>query len=269
MTAIRIIPDRNYRGEGISEGLARGLLVMCGPDNLTGEGMGIGSVAIKGDCYTCFSRTFTDTGEESHFTRTFFLDTKMSWSFLGTLSPRLTRMIEAAIGVYMQVPAFQKALMAPVTPLRKMLRIHPVYEPIPVQAKVRFTYSVDDYGVDIFVQIDPVFGYAGTLCLLNELSGDCFTSGWDSGMVCPPPPGWERLPGCFPTASLYDPVRGIRFWIDSFSVIPQVPVTLFRGREIGEDLSWAGLSFEIGYPKSPAFPLEFRYRVGIADGVYP
>jgi hypothetical protein len=268
MTAIRIIPDRNYRGEGISEGLARGLLVLWGQENLTGEGMGIGSVAVKGRRCTWFSRSFTDTGDGSQFTRTFFIDTKMSWSFLGTISPRLTRWIETAIGIYMRFPALQTVLMAPVMPLRKMLRIQPAYEPVSPGMTVRCTYRVDNSGVDILVQLDPVSGYDGTLCLLNELSGDCFTAGWESGTVCPPPPGWERLSDSFPSASLCDPVRGILFWIDSCSVTPNVPVALFRGRETGEDLSWAGLSFEIGQPKSSS-PLEFRYRVGFVDGVFP
>jgi hypothetical protein len=269
MTAIRIVPDRNYLGKGISEGLARGLLVMCGQENLTGEGMGIGSVAVKGCRYTCFSRSFTDAGDESHFTRTFFIDTKMSWSVLGVISPGLTRIIESSIGVYMRFPALQKTLMAPVMPLRKMFRIQPVYESIPFSASVRCAYRVDPSGIDICVQFDPVAGYTGTFCLLNELSGDCFTSTWKSGILCPPPPGWEPLPCCFPTASIYDPVRQIRFWIDSFSVTPPVPVTMFQGRETGEDLSWAGLSFEIGQPGLPVGSLEFRYRVGFAEGFSP
>jgi hypothetical protein len=47
MNEIRIIPNNMYQGEGISKGLARGLLVYYGDQNLTGEGMGIGSVAIR------------------------------------------------------------------------------------------------------------------------------------------------------------------------------------------------------------------------------
>jgi hypothetical protein len=40
MNQIRIIPDSTCQGEGISKGLARGLLVYYADQNLTGEGMG-------------------------------------------------------------------------------------------------------------------------------------------------------------------------------------------------------------------------------------
>jgi hypothetical protein len=269
MTGIRIVPEGHYRGEGISEGLARGLLVFYGPTNLTGEGMGIGSVAVKGDRCTYFSRSFTDAGDgESHITRTFFIDTKMSWSIGGKISPVLTELIECSVGKYMRLPRIQRILMTPVIPLRKMLRIQPVFETVPLRAKVRFTYHVDGSGVGILVNYEPVTDTPGTLCLLHELSANYFTASWETGTVRPPPPGWEPLQNRFPTTSLCDPVRGIRFWIDSLSVSTRVPVNIFWGRETGEDLSWAGISFEFG-PPGPGPAPEIQYRVGFADGVVP
>lgn len=63
MDKICIIPDSVYQGEGISKGLARGLLVYYGDCNLTGEGMGIGSIALRDHECTYFSRSWTDQGE--------------------------------------------------------------------------------------------------------------------------------------------------------------------------------------------------------------
>ena len=54
MNEIRNIPDSIYQGEGISKGLARGLLVYYGDQNLTGEGMGIGSIATRDHECTTF-----------------------------------------------------------------------------------------------------------------------------------------------------------------------------------------------------------------------
>ena len=192
MTGIRIVPGGHFRGEGISEGLARGLLVFYSTTNLTGEGMGIGSVAVREDRSTYFSRSADDvSGGGPLFTRTFLIDTKMSWSIGGKISPLLTGWIEYAIGKYMRFPRIQRILMMPVIPLRKMLGIHPVFEEVPLRAKVRLTYNVDGSGVDIIVHYEPVTDTPGILCILHELSAGCFTAGWEGGTVCPPPLGWE------------------------------------------------------------------------------
>jgi hypothetical protein len=267
MTKIRIVTDENYRGEGISEGLARGLLVFYASENLTGEGMGIGNAAVKGDGCTYFSRSFRDAGDIGDlFTRTFFIDTKMGWSFRGKISPGLTRLIELGMGVYMRHPRLQKILMAPSMTLRKMLGIEPGFETVSPRATVSFSYRSDRSGVGIVTRFEPVTDPPGTLCILNELSGRAFTAAWERGMLHPPPRGWERLPSRFPTPSVCDPKRGIRFWIDSLSVTPAVPVSIFKGRETGDDVSWAGISFE-ACPCEGKNPLEIRYHISFAEGV--
>jgi hypothetical protein len=73
MNEIRNIPDSIYQGEGISKGLARGLLVYYGDQNLTGEGMGIGSIATRDHECTYFSRSCTDSTESGVLKRTFTL----------------------------------------------------------------------------------------------------------------------------------------------------------------------------------------------------
>jgi len=77
MDKICIVPDSVYQGEGISKGLARGLLVYYGDCNLTGEGMGIGSIALRGHECTYFSRSCTDSTEAGVIKRTFTLDTRI------------------------------------------------------------------------------------------------------------------------------------------------------------------------------------------------
>ena len=63
MDAIRIVPGGNYEGTGRSRGLARGLLVFFGDLNLTGEGMGIGGVAVRDRTCTYFSRSWNDRAD--------------------------------------------------------------------------------------------------------------------------------------------------------------------------------------------------------------
>ncbi|ACL16939.1 hypothetical protein [Methanosphaerula palustris] len=266
MAGISIVPDLGYLGEGISEGLARGLLVCFGGENLTGEGMGIGSVAIRCPGFTCFSRTSKDSpGGEGIVIRTFLVDTRMSWSILGFVSPSLTRSIESGIGAYMRHPGLQRLLMVPVMPLRSLFGIHPVFESIPPTAEVTFTYQITGTAVDISARVRRLAGPVGTVCLLNELSADCFVTGWIGGIV-PPPPGWEELSRERGAKSLYDPVHQIRFSIAAISTSPPLQSKIFWGREMGEDLGWAGFAVEVESPDGMVVPNEVRYRIEFTVG---
>jgi hypothetical protein len=264
MAALRIVPDPDYRGKGISEGLARGLLVFVSGENLTGEGMGIGGVAVRGDMGTAFSRSWTDTGDiRNGMTRTFLIDSEMVWCIRGRVSPVLTSLIESAISTYMRHPRLQGILMGPVIPLRNLLSIHPVFVPVLPKAEVRCTYTVIDTAIRVRVSVHPITQLKGTVCILNELAGDRFVAGWHDGTIVPPPPGWASIPLRFPTPSLVDPGHGVRFWIQD--VTPSdPPVSLFWGREEGEDLSWAGFSIEIRFPDSTR-DVAMEYCVGLEE----
>jgi hypothetical protein len=246
MNKIRIIPDRTYLGEGISKGLARGLLVYYGDQNLTGEGMGIGSIAIRDKECTYFSRSWTDSSEEGVLKRTFVLDTRMRWSIKGKPSSLLTRWIEYGISAYMQLPRFQESIMLPVPLISTLLGIRPLFETIPARGKVTFAYRMTGNNVDVQVEINTPLMPQDTLCLLNELSAAWFTSGWDGEQQVSPPPGWEKVSTAQLPVSLVDPVHGIRFFIGKPSVSPLVPFSLYRGREQTGDVCWAGFCIELG-----------------------
>jgi len=269
MANISIILDSEYRGDGISAGLARGLLVWSGSEDLTGEGMGIGSVGVRFPGFTCFSRTCTDrSGADGVITRTFLVDTRMSWSIFGKVSPWLTRSIESGIDAYMHLPGLQRLLMAPVMPLRTLLRIHPLFETIPVCAEIMLTYQVTGTAVDITARIRQIDDSIGTVCLLNELSADCFSDAWCGGMNCTPPPGWEELSGRESAVSLFDPVHHIRFSLISVSTSPSsMQPRVFWGRERGRDLCWAGFAIEVGGHDGMVVPEEVHYRIELTGGL--
>ena len=268
MNQIRIISDSTYQGEGISKGLARGLLVYYGDQNLTGEGMGIGSIAIRDHECTCFSRTWTDVSEAGVLKRTFTLDTRMRWSIRGKPSNLLTRWIEYGISAYMQLPRFQSSIMLPVSPLSTLLDIHPLFETIPSRGKVTFMYRVTGNTVEVQVEINAPVRPQDTLCLLNELSAAWFTVGWDGKRPVSPPPGWEKVSSAQLPVSLVDPVHGIRFFIGQPSVSPPVPFTIYRGREHTGDVCWAGFCIELGpLDGSQGLP-GVQYSIGFVPGVY-
>jgi hypothetical protein len=266
MDRIRIEPGAEYSGEGISQGLARGLLVYYGDKNITGEGMGIGSIALRDQEYTYFSRSWTDSKEDGVLKRTFSLDTRMRWSIRGKLSSLLTRWIESGISAYMQLPRLQGIIMLPVLPVRSLLGIHPLFETIPSRGTVTFTYRVTGHHVDVHVEIQRLIRQHLTLCLLNELSSAWFTAGWNGRRLAAPPPGWETVSLARMPVSLVDPVHGIRFFIDKPLVSHPVPLAIFLGREYTGDLCWAGFCIELGpLDDSQELP-EVRYSIGFATG---
>jgi len=266
MENLRIVPATEYSGEGISRGLARGLLVYYGDCNLTGEGMGLGSIALRDQEYTYFSRSWTDSDDLGLCRRTFTIDTRMRWTIRGKPSGLFTRLIESGIRAYMKLPFLQGVIMRPVLPLRNLLGIHPLFETIPPRGKVSFTYRVDGPLVEVKAGIEMTVGPHDTLCLLNELGAAWFTAGWDGERPVPPPPGWEQVrPGELPV-SFIDPLHGIRFFMGRPTVQPPVPVTIYRGRERTGDLSWAGFCIELGPIDASLGVPEIRYSIGFAPG---
>jgi hypothetical protein len=269
MDTICIKTDNDYTGEGISRGLARGLLVYYGDCNLTGEGMGLGSIALRDPACTCFSRSFTDSSEAGVLRRTFTVDTRMMWGIRGKPSNVLTRWIESGISAYMLLPRLQRGIMVSVLPIRNLLGIHPVFETIPSRGKVTFTYRVTGQTVEIQVESTMPVGPGETLCLMNELSAAWFTAGWDGKQKVPPPPGWEKVRSDQLPVSLLDPVHGIRFFLDRPRVSPSVPHTIYRGREQSGDLCWAGFCLELGPLVGEQESLEARYSIAFTQGACP
>ena len=266
MDRIRIVPGQDYRGEGISQGLARGLLVYHGDCNLTGEGMGIGSVALRRPGCTYFSRSWTDAKEGDRIRRTFTLDTRMSWGIGGRVLGLLTRGMETGISVYMLLPRLQRLLMLPVFPLRNLLGIHPLFETISPLGTVTFTYRVTGNRVEVQVIPDLRLMPQDTLCLLNELSAAWFTAGRDGEEPAPPPPGWEEVRSGQLPVSLVDPAHGIRFSLDSPSTKPPAPFTIWRGREQTGDLCWAGFCIQLRSEDASRELPEVRYSICFTEG---
>jgi hypothetical protein len=260
---IRIVSPGNYTGEGRSRGLARGLLVFSGELNLAGEGMGIGTVALRDNNDTFFSRSWTDSTEGDIFRRVFSLDTRMGWRLRGKSSPLLARLIRTGVGIYTKVPRLQDRILKPSLRLRALFGIEPFFENIPSRGSVTFTYRVNGHQVEIHVGSEVEAKPQEILCLLNELSAAWFTTGWDGTQQVPPPPGWKEVSQEQLPVYLIDPFHGIRFSIDKPAVNPQVPIRIYQGRENTADLCWAGFCIELGPEYGSQRIPEVRYSVGL------
>jgi len=231
----------DYRGEGDSEGLSRGILVFSDEMNMTGEGMGIGSIAVKKKGHTYFSaRNATREVENGIIEKTFYLDTWRAWAQNGRTSPCLTRFMEYAANLYMAIPSLQSLLFLR-SPLYGTLSIHPVLEQIPPVARARFRYGFTHGRIDVSCTIQSCDGDLPRVFLLNELGGDIFCRSVRNGSPAPPPSGWRAYTDH--SSVLCSQHRDICFRLSDVVVGCNASFRLFWGRERTDSLRWAG--FEI------------------------
>ncbi|MDI6875505.1 MAG: hypothetical protein QMC96_01890 [Methanomicrobiales archaeon] len=266
MHSFSIYTDPDYRGQGISEGLSRGLLVSADGTSLTGEGMGIGAPSFRTGERTYFSRRIRRRQIDSqHWIHTDTLDTCLEWRIHGRCMDPLTRCLERAADLYMRLTPFQRHMLPCILPTRNLFSIHPSLQPVSPVGEVCFEYRVSggtivvNCGVDAFTEPPPA------VYLMNELSANYFTAAWGAGPLQAPPP-WERIPCVFPTDALYDPAHRLLFRITAAQPGPGTMFRIFRGREKTDERSWAGFILELtGDGKSPTDAPAIRYEIEIAE----
>ena len=259
---IEFSPGQEYLGEGISRGLARGMLVFTEGRNITGEGMGIGAVALKDRSFSYFSRDCnTMVHAPDLVEKTFSIDSRMIWKYGGTFSIPLTRCMERVNDVYMRSPRLQ-ILLCPGSQIKRFLGLHPIFEPIPPIAEAQFTYRIAGNRIDVSCTIRSLTGRLPSVFILSELAADSFTHAFSQGKAMKPPSGWARHE---PGNDLYDPVHRLRFALSPKSSGRSVPSTVWWGREHTKYHRWAGYSIE--FPECPGgmVPISYSYAVCLQE----
>jgi len=209
--------------------------------NITGEGMGIGAVALKDSHYSFFSRKSTTTVHNSGvIEKTFLIDCRLLLGRVNKPSIFLTRIYTWIVDWYMQYPAFQ-VLLPLGSSIRCALGLKSFFEPIPPVAEVRFIYRIYENKVNVSCTLLPFGERFTSLFILNELAADSFTNGFSNGNVTRPPSGWMRFE---PGSDLYDPGRHLRFCFSYHARDDSVPGKVWWGREFTQDLRWAGFEIE-------------------------
>jgi hypothetical protein len=250
---IEFSPGQDYLGEGISRGLARGILVLADGRNITGEGMGIGAVALKDRSFSYFSLNCNTVLHAPDLVeKTFFIDSRMIWRRGGSPSVPLTWCMERVNDVYMRFPGLQ-ILLRPGSHTKRFLGLNPVFESIPPLAEAQFTYCSTGDHIDVFCTIRPLARRLPSVFILSELAADSFTHAFSQGKAMKPPSGWARYE---PGNDLYDPINRLRFTFSPHSLGGSVPSTVWWGREHTKNLRWAGYSIE--------FPEFYRDKVPIS-----
>ncbi len=257
---LAIFSDDSYRGFGKSTGFARGLLVaLAGGRNLTQDGMGLGSPALKTERNTYFSRSCaTKIAGDGRVVKVFRMDTELAWSTFGRPSRALTRFFDGIGNVYMHAPALQVFL-----PLgaffRTVGRIRPLPAPVPPIAEVVFDYRIRGASVEVACSIRALQDRLPRIYLLNELGADVFRAGWRDGNLADPPPGWERLPEDIP-GGLYSPEHRLVFRISGVTTDGAAAHRVYWGRERTGDICWAGFEIELE-PRDGVREARCRYTI--------
>lgn len=238
--------DDSYLGEGISLGIARGILVKYKGMNIVQEGLGIGNLALKNGLMTYFASTCkTVQSSETEFRKTFFIDRVLLWRLNGRLSKFITGIIDLLSQFYMHLPGFQSKLLKTGTLLRNFFKLTPQMIEITPITEACFNYSIDGDELYIKCKIKPLTDHnLGKVFILNELGADYFLSGVKDGKIVPVPTGWNYIASNPGSAAFYNPDLGISFLVKKIKVTDSIPYKMLWGREKTKDISWAGFEFE-------------------------
>ena len=258
--ALTFLADDRYVGEGVSLGLARGLLGCYRGRNITQEGMGLGTVALRLGPFTYFAGTCeTRTLAEGQFTKTFSLDRRLMWSLGKRSSVTLTRLFESTADWYMRWPRLQHAVLEVTTLIRRTLGLKQCFQPVDAVASGSFSYQVQGRRLTVHGRVDSLLGCLGKVFIMNELGADFFPRGLKGGTQIPPPSGWQVLPATMPTPALYNDREGVGLLLGDCATAGNVPFRIFWGRERTADLCWAGFELELNCAPVPATTVACRY----------
>jgi hypothetical protein len=243
----------NYKGEGISEGLERGILVFFTGQNLVQEGMGLGTVALRTRNLTYFSKkSRLRKISANEYVKEFYIDTAMTWKIFNKRSIILTKLLEEFGNFYKKEGvATQELLLNIGIWLRRILGIKSEMTKYRSLGKVNLNYKLLENEVLITVDFSQVLNNnpenLKLLCILNELGGDFFNKSRISKLILPAPSGWNQIkdPQSLKRIKLYSDRLKLEFGIEILRNVPNFKIDYFFGRENVANYCWAGFVMEI------------------------
>jgi hypothetical protein len=287
MQKLELFLDDTYKGFGHSAGLARGLQLLVDEENLTQEGMGIGTVALKVGGVTLFSQKYRDDPTDGNkYVRTYSLDTALWIGIKGLPLFQLTRIREAMVGFYKEHPKFQGFQLAAGRKMRRLFQVKRVFRKTEPTGEARILYEIhkneNTNEVQIAATISSFKEVNGKICLMNEMGADWFTEARKQDKTIGAPTAWEDLTydkistgeadqtskkqEVYP--SLYAPTYDLFFDIQDIVVSHKLPYKVYWGREKTKELCWAGFTIEINAMQNQPFPENVRctYKIVFTKG---
>jgi hypothetical protein len=252
---LKLYFSNDFKGEGISAGLQRGLLIDFAESCLVQEGMGLGAPAIKTKTGTYFSTTSILTNISPNvYIKEFTIDSELLWKIFGSDSeqketPRLlTTFINKLNDLYKKAPYIQKSLLKLGIVSRDFFCAKSRPTKIGSLGKIRFKYKILKNSVHIWVDVSDIMNMNGEriskICILNELGGDFFDARKLNSHIFKPPAGWVKIEEVNPPI-LHSKELGIDFSLKIINNTPNLKYELVYGREKISNFCWAGFDIEI------------------------
>ncbi len=258
--------DDYYKGIGISKGLARGVQVMTDGVDLTQEGMGLGTIAIRSKGYTYFSQNSKVAWIDSqNMLLDYVIDTVHLSSYKNVAYPLITRIRELGVVLYRLLPAFQKVMLLTGTKVRRFLGVKTIFVPVPPLARAQFHFKFGTNRVEVCLKFYAIDKDIDEIFIMNELGADFFDCGWKAGCLTKPPSGWEILEDTNSLPSLYSSNEHLRYSLSDIIVNQELPFKVCWGREQIEDLCWAGFTIQINPVVSSISGIICRYTLIFED----
>ncbi len=269
--------SNNFKGEGVSEGIERGLLVNIDNKCVVQEGMGLGAPAIRSKNGTYFSRTSKlHEISKNEFVKDFFIDTELTWSIF-RFDPNtfgetrtLTVLINKLTDLYKKLSFIQKQSLKTGIASRNFFRIKSILNYIGNLGKISFRYKLLDNSVEIAVNFSDFLrrnlNTFTKICILNELGGSYFNLGKNKNRIVSPPSGWIKLPKDS-MYTLYSEKFNSVFILSNLNNKSGYKFDLFCGREKISNFCWAGYDIEIDIQTNGLLnpPLDFLYQCNIME----
>jgi hypothetical protein len=243
----------NFKGEGISEGLERGVLVFFDGKNLVQEGMGLGTIALRTKNLTYFSKNSRiKRVSENEYTKVFYIDSIMSWKIFNKRSIFLTKLLEEFGNFYKREGGSTQDLLLNIGVWsRKLLGIKSEMANYRKLGNVIFNYQFLKNQVNVSVDFSQILKdnpeNLKFLCILNELGGDYFNSIKIGKSILAAPSGWNEIKNSksLKKIKLYSKGLKLDFGIEILRNIPNFKINHFFGRENIAEYCWAGFIMEI------------------------
>ena len=247
--------------------LQRGLLLVDGSRELSGEGVGFGVPVLKRGARAVFAgdaELTRDRRRPDTITLTYLMDRAERLGGRRRASPPLIPLDllrELFALLYRRAPLLRRFLMAWSNGVRWVLRVRTRFEPIAPVARIPVTYTLTrDGGLRITVGLDDLPPEVTEIVVMNELGATCFDIYTESGGHAEEGRrigAWDLVRG--ESAAFGTSVDGVWFGLDR-DPDPGAPhARLYHGREQARGrLAWAGF----GYSLRPG-PATFTYTLRI------
>jgi hypothetical protein len=261
-----------------TDGLQKGLLLLDGEQELSGEGVGFGVPVLKRGLRAAFcgsSKATTRDAEAASLTLVYRVDRleRLGSHAHGRLAPAPLDLARESLSlVYRRVPSLRRPLAAASNTGRRLLGVSTRFEETDLLAEVAVTYALvaargEHEGVlTVTARLDALPPTVTEVILMNELGATFFDTYEEDGQVTRGGDigAWDQVTA--ESARFRSSATGAWFELRSTPDPAAPDARLFRGRELAPGrLAWAGFGYSLR-PGPAGFTYTVRFGRDVAAG---